>query len=159
MVPNIFGTRGQFHEDNFFMGWSGEDGFKMIQAHCIYCALYFSYHYISSTSGHQTLDPGVCVCACVHLVLQLCLTLCNPVDSSPPGSFVHGDSPGKNTGEGKNICPPPEDLPNPGIESRSPTLQADSLPYEPPGKPCTNGLSCWLGSPLRHHCGEKYGLP
>ena len=31
--------------------------------------------------------------------------------------------------------PPPGDLPNPGIELRSPTLQADSLPAEPPGKP------------------------
>ena len=30
-------------------------------------------------------------------------------------------------------CPTPEDLPNPGLESRSPTLQADSLPSEPPG--------------------------
>ena len=27
----------------------------------------------------------------------------------------------------------PGDLPNPGIEPRSPTLQADSLPSEPPG--------------------------
>ena len=32
-------------------------------------------------------------------------------------------------------CPPPGDLPNPGIEPGSPTLQADSLPSEPPGKP------------------------
>ena len=32
-------------------------------------------------------------------------------------------------------CPPPGDLPNPGIEPRSPTLQADSLPSEPPEKP------------------------
>ena len=31
--------------------------------------------------------------------------------------------------------PPSRDLPNPGIEPRSPTLQADSLPSEPPGKP------------------------
>ena len=31
-------------------------------------------------------------------------------------------------------CPPPGDLPNPVIESRSPTVQADSLPFEPPGK-------------------------
>ena len=30
---------------------------------------------------------------------------------------------------------PPGDLPNPGIEPRSPALQADSLPSEPPGKP------------------------
>ena len=32
-------------------------------------------------------------------------------------------------------CPPPGDLCNPGIEPRSPTLQADSSPSEPPGKP------------------------
>ena len=31
--------------------------------------------------------------------------------------------------------PPSGDLPNPGIEVRSPALQADSLPSEPPGKP------------------------
>ena len=31
---------------------------------------------------------------------QSCLTLCDPVDCSPPGSSVHGDSPGKNTGMG-----------------------------------------------------------
>ena len=28
--------------------------------------------------------------------------------------------------------PSPQDLPNPGIESRAPTLQADPLPSEPP---------------------------
>ena len=32
-------------------------------------------------------------------------------------------------------CPPPGDLPTPGSEPRSPTLQADSLLSEPPGKP------------------------
>ena len=31
--------------------------------------------------------------------------------------------------------PSPGDLPDPGLEPRSPTLQADSLPTEPPGKP------------------------
>ena len=36
--------------------------------------------------------PGLC------LVAQSCLTLCSPVDCSLPGSSVHGDSPGKNTG-------------------------------------------------------------
>ena len=33
--------------------------------------------------------------------------------------------------------PSPGDLPNPGIEPGSPTLQADALPSEPPGKPNT----------------------
>ena len=31
--------------------------------------------------------------------------------------------------------PSPGDLPKPGIEPRSPTLQADTLPSELPGKP------------------------
>ena len=77
-----------------------------------------------------------CVCVCVHarahLVAHSYPTLCNPMDCSPPDSSVHGDSPGKNTGVG---CPPPGNLPNLGIEPRSPSLQVDSLLSEPPGKP------------------------
>ena len=34
--------------------------------------------------------------------------------------------------------PSPRDLPNPGIELRSPTLQADSIPAEPQGSPYLN---------------------
>ena len=34
------------------------------------------------------------------LVALLCLTLCDPMDCSLPGSSVHGDSAGKNTGMG-----------------------------------------------------------
>ena len=33
------------------------------------------------------------------------------------------------------ILPSPGDLLDPGIEPRFPTLQVDSLPSEPPGKP------------------------
>ena len=36
--------------------------------------------------------------------------------------------------------PPPGDLPNPGIEPRSPALQVDSLPVELPGKPKNIGV-------------------
>ena len=39
--------------------------------------------------------------------------------------------------------PSPGDPPNPVIEHRSPTLQTDSLPAEPPGKPKNTGM----GSP------------
>ena len=54
-------------------------------------------------------------------------------------------------------CPPPGDLPNLGTEPRSPTLQADSLPSEPPGKPLvrlaiikkSTDNKCWRG------CGEN----
>ena len=39
----------------------------------------------------------VCVCVCVsHSVVSDFLS--DPMDCSPPGSSVHGDSPGKNTG-------------------------------------------------------------
>jgi len=38
------------------------------------------------------------------------------------------------------LFPSPEDLPNPGIKPRSPTLQADSLLAEPPGKPKNTGV-------------------
>ena len=36
--------------------------------------------------------------------------------------------------------PSPGDLPSPGIEPRSPTLQADSIPAEPSGKPKNTGV-------------------
>ena len=41
-------------------------------------------------------------CAVLSLVSQLCPTPCDPMKCSPPGSSVHGDCPGKNTGVG---CP------------------------------------------------------
>ena len=36
--------------------------------------------------------------------------------------------------------PSSRDLPNPGIKLRFPTLEADSLPAEPPGKPKNTGM-------------------
>ena len=58
MVPNLFGTRDQFHRRQFFRGPGQGDGFGVIQAHYIYCALYFYYYYyIISTPDHEALDP------------------------------------------------------------------------------------------------------
>ena len=67
------------------------------------------------------------------LVAQLRPTLCDPMDCSPPGFSVHG-LPRPEYWSGLSF-PSPEDLPNPGIKPRSPTLQADSLSSETPGKP------------------------
>ena len=36
----------------------------------------------------------------ISIVTQSCPTLCDPMDCISPGSSVHGDSPGKNTGVG-----------------------------------------------------------
>ena len=66
-------------------------------------------------------------------VAQSCLTLCDPMHCSLPGSSVHGIF------EARILewvaIPSPGDLPNPGIEPRYPALQADALPSKPPGKP------------------------
>ena len=42
--------------------------------------------------------------------------------------------------------PSPGDFPDPGIEPRSPALQADALPSEPPGKPVISSCWNWQGS-------------
>ena len=69
----------------------------------------------------------------MYLVAQSRQTLCNPVDCSSPGSSVCGIL------QARILewvpCPPPGDLPDPGIKPWSPVLQADSLPSDPPGKP------------------------
>ena len=73
------------------------------------------------------------VCVCAWVSTPSCLTLCDPMDCIPLGSSVRGILQGRIL-EWVAI-PSPEDLPDPGIEFRSPALQADSLPFEPLGKP------------------------
>ena len=74
---------------------------------------------------------------CVHAKsLQLCLTVCNPIDCSLPGSSVHGIL-GQENWSGLP-CPPPGDLPNPAIILASLRLlhwQTGSLPLAPPERP------------------------
>ena len=41
-------------------------------------------------------------------------------------------------------CPPPGDLPDPGIEPRTPSLQADSSLSEPLGKPLICMVNCMI---------------
>ena len=64
------------------------------------------------------------------LVLQSCLTLYDPVNCSPSGSSVHGILQARILE--RVAIPSQGDLPDPGIETGSPTLQADSLPSELP---------------------------
>ena len=89
--------------------------------------LYLSLFKIQDV-GKSKLFIGVLQC----LVTQSCLILCNPMDYIPSGTSVHGDSP-EEYWSGLP-CPSPGDLPYPGIEPRSPSLEADSLPSELPGK-------------------------
>ena len=75
---------------------------------------------------------GITRYVCV-LVAQSCLTLCNPMDCSLTGSFVHGILQVRIL-EWVAI-PFSRGSPYPGIKSGSPALQVDSLQSEPPGKP------------------------
>ena len=65
-------------------------------------------------------------------VSQSCLTLCDPMDCSLSGYSTYGIFQAKYW-SGLPF-PSPGDLPHPGIEPRSPALQADALRSEPPGK-------------------------
>ena len=55
---------------------------------------------IRERAGRYLAIPDKMIINCMCLVAQSCPTLCNPMDCSPPGFSVHGDSPGKNTGVG-----------------------------------------------------------
>ena len=61
-------------------------------------------------------------------------TLCDPMDCIQSMEFSR---PEYRSGV---PFPSPGDLPNPRTKPRSPSLQADSLPVEPPGKPKNTGV-------------------
>ena len=81
-----------------------------------FSAVLWLSRYINTVSENPSLVPRLCqvnayihkhatnyrerLCAVLCLVTQSCPTLCDPMDCSPPGSSVRGDSPGKNTGVG-----------------------------------------------------------
>ena len=64
-------------------------------------------------------------CLTVFLENESCLVMCDSVPSH--GLYRMLEVGSRSLLQGT--------LPNPGIESRSPALQADSLPAKPPGKP------------------------
>jgi len=88
----------------------------------------------SKAGGYRfKIQKSIVFLCCLHAkLLQSYLTLCNPMDCSPPGSSVHGFSrPEYGTGL---PCLPLGDLPDPDIQPTSltsPALQADSLPLVP----------------------------
>ena len=87
------------------------------------------------------------------LVTQSCQTLCDPMDCSSPGFFIDGIFQGRILG----IFPSSEDLPNPGKTPRSPALQADSLPSEPPGNVGRQGKLWGQGGRVKQHSSLSTG--
>ena len=80
------------------------------------------------------------------LVAQSCLTLCNPMDCVARQAPLSVGFPRHEHWSGL-LFPPPGDLPDPGLEPRSTTLQADSLPSEPQGKPLFRSFLLYIGLP------------
>ena len=75
--------------------------------------------------------------AVLHLVAHSCPTLCDPMDCSPPGSSVYGILQARIL-EWVAV-PSSRGSSQPRDWTQSPTLQADSLSSEPPGKPKNTG--------------------
>ena len=95
------------------------------------CVLFISHLFHSGLSLARAWSSQVVVCVRVCARAQLCPTLCNPLDWSPPGSSIHGIFQARI--QNGLPFPPPGDLPDPGIKPTSPlsaALQADSLPAE-----------------------------
>ena len=83
-----------------------------------------------AAEAKSLINSYVCI-----LVTQSGLTLCNPMDCSPPGFSIHGILQARIV---EWIAfPSTEEFPNPGIEPWSPALQADSLLFELQGSSYT----------------------
>ena len=90
-------------------------------------------------------------------VSQSCLTLCDPLDCSPPGCSVHGIS--QATALEWVVISFSREFPDPGIEPVSPALAGGFFTTEPPGYPkhttwwnvgpslIVQGRRCCSGSP------------
>ena len=74
--------------------------------------------------------------------------LCNPMDCSLPGQDPLSMKFSRREYWSWWPFPSPGELPNPGIKPGFPTLQADSLPPEPPGK-------CWRFDAFKLRCWRR----
>ena len=113
---------------------------------CVYAHICMAYVFVYSSvwmkvscvhvhiyvSMYKCIPIFIWMCVKQVLVAQSCLTFYNPMDYSPPASFIYGIF------QARILewvpFPAPGDVPGPRIESASPVslaLQADSLPTKP----------------------------
>ena len=78
----------------------------------------------SKAGGYRfKIQKSIVFLCCLHAkLLQSYLTLCNPMDCSPPGSSVHGFS--RQEYWSGLPCPPPGYFPDSGIKPASPAVPA-----------------------------------
>ena len=88
---------------------------------------------------------------CVFVYSQSFLTLCDPMDCSPPGSSFPWSFPGNNTKVGLSF-PTPGDLSDPGIEPTFLALAGGFFTTAPPEKPLTRCKAAQDVPSLRGSC-------
>ena len=91
-------------------------------------SFYLLYH-VKPALTRSSLNVCVCVCVCVCVKKSFSHVQLFACQAPQSMGFSRQDY-----WSGLPFTSP-RDLPKPGIKPRSPTLQADSLPSEPPGKP------------------------
>ena len=102
--------------------------------HLVYCSTLLQWTPFSTGDPHSLKRLPACMSA---KFLQSCLALCDAMDCSLPGSSVHGDSRGKNTGMSCHALFQESFL----TQGSNPHLfcqllwRVGSLPLAPPGKP------------------------
>ena len=141
--PRPYRNRGLWHPELHFGTWAwtrhaANDGHPEGLPPRV-CAVGYRVGERQNQAG-WTLD--VFLGACMHAKsLQSCPTLCDPMDSSPPGSSIHGIVQARILGCHALLQ---GDLPNPGIEPGSFTFPALAGKNFTPSAPCT-GVLCWVG--------------
>ena len=101
-----------------------------------FCFFFKSKETNSSHKSVAQTNPYYHVKVSESEVAQSCL--CDPMDCSLSGASIHGIFQARVLEW--SPFPSPGDLPDPGIEPRSPASQADALPSEPPEKPFEGGV-------------------
>ena len=100
-------------------GVAESDTTERLSLHIESVILLLGVYHSDVLTHRQMTSPGINMHA---KLLQSYLTLCYPVECSPPGSSVHGDSPGRNPGVG---CPALlQGISDPGLEPVSPASLA-----------------------------------
>ena len=74
-----------------------------------------THNWVTKHTPQYSITPPTSACMdAFYKLLRSCLTLCDPMDCGPPGSSVSGIL--RQEYWSGSPCPPPEELPNPGIK-------------------------------------------
>ena len=78
-------TQVSFIAGRFFTSWAT----RCVTYLALMCISVSNYHFVYFKCIQSCVCVCVCVCTCSGITHLLCPTLCDPMDCSPPGSFVH----------------------------------------------------------------------